>query len=97
MREMGRRREFEDKPLARRLPAFELLEPVTDVAADEWRVSASAWPYRETYVTSIGGVRTPLTVTAAGDDDVLRGVPSGKGLHLLLGCGDDVCVIGAAF
>jgi hypothetical protein len=33
MREVGRRREFEDELLARRIPAFKLLEPVADVAA----------------------------------------------------------------
>ena len=35
MREVGRRREVEDELLARRIPAFELLEPVADVAAKD--------------------------------------------------------------
>jgi hypothetical protein len=33
MREVGGHCEFEDELLARRIPAFELLEPVADVAA----------------------------------------------------------------
>jgi hypothetical protein len=37
MREVGRRREFEDEPPARRIPAFELLERVADVAAEDDR------------------------------------------------------------
>src|SRR6476661_10620669 len=37
MREVGRRRELEDELLARRIPAFELLEPVADVAAQHDR------------------------------------------------------------
>ena len=69
----------------------------TQVADSEWRVPAAAWPYGESYVTSIGGVRTPLAVSAQGDSYVLRGMPSGKGLHLLLGCGSDACVIAGAF
>ena len=37
MREVGRRRELEDELLPRRIPAFELLEPVADVAAQHDR------------------------------------------------------------
>ena len=37
MREVGRRREFEDELPARRIPAFELLERVADVAAEDDR------------------------------------------------------------
>ena len=37
MREVGRCRELKDEPAARRIPAFELLERVADVAAkDDW-------------------------------------------------------------
>jgi hypothetical protein len=37
MREVGRRRELEDELPARRIPAFELLERVADVAAEDDR------------------------------------------------------------
>src|SRR5947208_386432 len=37
MREVGRRREFENELPARRIPAFELLERVADVAAEDDR------------------------------------------------------------
>lgn len=37
MREVGRRREFEDELPARRIPAFELIERVADVAAEDDR------------------------------------------------------------
>ncbi len=37
MREVGRCREFEDELLARRIPAFELLKKVADVAAEDDR------------------------------------------------------------
>lgn len=40
MREVGRRREFEDEHPARRIPAFELLERVADVAAEDDRASS---------------------------------------------------------
>jgi hypothetical protein len=35
MREVGRRREFEDELPAWRIPAFELLERIADVAAED--------------------------------------------------------------
>ena len=41
MREVGRRREFEDELPARRIPAFELLERVADVAAEDDRAFVS--------------------------------------------------------
>jgi len=37
MRKVGRGREFEDELLPGRIPAFELLEPVADVAAEDDR------------------------------------------------------------
>ena len=37
MREVGRRREFKDELPARRIPAFELLERIADVAAEDDR------------------------------------------------------------
>jgi hypothetical protein len=70
-----------------------------------WRVPAAAWPYPETFVTTLDGGHVRVAETHEGDALVWRPALYGGGrIHLLVGCetvasadSDPVCVIGAVF
>jgi len=61
-------------------------------------VPAATWPFPESFLTSLAGVRTLLTPTRRGADLVFpASAPPGPGPKLFIGCDAESCVLGSVF